>query len=158
MTTPRQIRRQIVRSLRQNPRPLIDTLVAANDVPEFAPASIRPFALTSPYEVDNGPQPLAWRVDLINPVGTGFVVLVDVITRLDPEHVWSWLLWRTHARAETACPAWMMVCVMDDGVLTAIRKAFDHEPANMPMLITPDAKILALPSRPAPRPPIPFHL
>jgi hypothetical protein len=104
-----------------------------------------------------GPQ-LGWHVDIVDPAGAGFVLLVDVVTRPSPEQVWMWLLWRTHVRSENGCPTWLMVCPTDEAALTAIRKAFDHEPANIPMLITPDAKILALPSRPAPRPPIPFHV
>jgi hypothetical protein len=158
MSAHRKIRRPIIQSFRKNPRPLIDALVAANDVPAFDPASIRPYALACPDPVDVGSQPLGWQVDLIKPVGTGFVLLVDVITQLSPERVWTWLLWRTHARFDAAAPAWLMVCVTDDAVLTAVRKAFDHEPANMPMLISPDAEILALPSRPAPRAPVSFHV
>jgi hypothetical protein len=158
MSAQRQIRRQITQSLRQHPRPLIDALVAAYELPAFDPASIRPWALERPDPVGVAPPSLGWHVDLIEPAGAAFVLLVDVVSRLDPERVWTWLLWRTQARAEAGCPAWLMVCPTHDAVLTAIRKAFDHEPANLPMLITPDAKILALPSRPAPRPAVSFRV
>ncbi|MFV8756071.1 hypothetical protein ACNOYE_36430 [Nannocystaceae bacterium ST9] len=161
MSAQRKIRRQILQSFRSNPRPLIDTLVVANDVPEIDPASIRPYPFCDVDPIaatTNGPPPLAWQVDLVKPVGVHFIALVDVVSHLDPERVWMWLLWRTLARANSGCPAWMMVCPTNDAVLAAIRRAFDHEPANLPMLITPDAKVVALPRRPAPRPPTPLFV
>jgi hypothetical protein len=160
MSAQRKIRRELVQSFRQHPRPLIDTLAATYELPEFDPASLRPWkpAWRPPVEATRPCPPLAWRVDLIEPAGTGFVLLVDVVTRMDPHLAWDWLLWRTNVRAESACPTWLMVCPTDEPTLVAIRKAFDHEPANMPVLITPDARVLALPSRPAPKPAFTLHL
>lgn len=156
MSVQRKIRRELIRTFRQSPRPLIDAVVAACDIPEIDPASIRPY----PSE-DLGPAArkamgsmLGWQVTLLDEYSRSFALLLDVATHLEPERVWNWQLWRTRVRLDARCPAWLAVCVTHEEVLTAIQKAFDHEPANLPILVTPDAKVLAVPSRPAPRPPV----
>jgi hypothetical protein len=160
MSVQRKIRRELIRTFRQSPRPLIDAVVAACDIPEINPGSIRPY----PFEdLDPGVSKamgsmLGWQIDLSDRSTRSFALLLDVATHLEPEQVWNWQLWRTRVRLDARSPAWLAVCVTHEQVLTAIRKAFDHEPANLPILVTPDAKVLAVPSRPAPRPPVAMRL
>ena len=143
------VQRELTRSFRKSPRPLIDAVVDACEIPEINPASVRKFRF---------PPILGWQVGLADPMHRHFVLLLDIATTLDEERVWQWQLWRTEARAQTLSPAWLAVCVIDESVLAGIRKAFDHDPANLPILVTPDAKVLAIPSRPPPRPPVPLFV
>jgi hypothetical protein len=153
MSVQRKIRRELIRTFRQSPRPLIDAVVAACDIPQIDPGSIGPY----PFE-DLDPavrkamgSMLGWQIELIDPPGNRFTLLLDVATHFDAERVWNWQLWRADVRREAVCPTWLAVCVTNELTLTSIRKAFDHECADLPILITPDAKVLAVPSRPAPR-------
>jgi hypothetical protein len=154
MSVQRKIRRELIRTFRQSPRPLIDALVAACEIPEFDPASISPYPLE---DLDPGPM-LGWQIQLLDPPGHRVALLLDIATQLDAERMWSWQLWRAHVRRQAVCPTWLAVCVTNEDTLTAIRKAFDHECADLPILITPDAKVLAVPSRPAPRAAVAFRL
>jgi hypothetical protein len=155
MSVQRKIRRELTRSFSNSPRPLIDAVVAACDIPEIDHASIRPYPferLDPNVREAMGPL-LGWEVDLAGPMHHHFALLLDVATTVDEARMWQWQLWRTEARTGTFGPAWLAVCVIDEIVLGAIRRAFDHEPANLPILVTPDAEVLAVPRRPAPRPP-----
>lgn len=156
MSDPRKLRRELIHAFCHAPQPLIATIARAFEVPDYDPASIRPYvpaSLDPTLLAELGPTPIAWQVDLVWPAGQRFVVLLDVVTSLDPARVWSWPLWRAHARAELSCPAWLAVCPTDAAGLDAVRRAFDLEPANLPVLVTPDATLLDQPRRPAPRPP-----
>ncbi len=159
MSVQRKVRRELTRSFRQSPRPLIDAVVAACDIPTIDPASIRPypFERLDPTIRKAMGSMLGWQINLLHPTRR-FALLLDVATHLDEERVWNWQLWRAYVRRDTACPAWLAVCVSNEAALDAIRKAFDHEPANLPILVTPDSKVLTVPSRPAPRPPITFRM
>lgn len=154
MSVQRKIRRELIRTFRQSPRPLIDAVVAACDIPEIEATSISPYPLEN---LDMGSM-LGWQIGLLDPPGHRFVLLLDVVTHLDAERLWNWQLWRAEVRREAVCPTWLAVCVTNEVALTAIRKAFDHECADLPILITPDCKVLAVPSRPAPRPAVAFRL
>jgi hypothetical protein len=160
MSVQRKIRRELNSSFRQSPRPLIDAVVAACDIPKIDPTSIRPypFERLEPTVRRAIGSLLGWQVGLIGPQGRRFALLLDVVTHFDEERAWNWQLWRTEVRRAEVCPAWLAVCVTNEFTLDAIHEAFDHEPANLPILVTPDAKVLAVPSRPAPRPPVAFHL
>lgn len=160
MSVQRKIRRELIRSFRQSPRPLIDAIVAACEIPEIDPARIAPYPFDQldPDVREQMGSLLGWNVTLRDQYCRSFALLLDVATHLEPERVWDWQLWRTRIRLDAHSPAWLAVCVTHEQVLTAIRKAFDHDPANLPILVTPDAKVLAVPSRPAPRPPIAVRL
>lgn len=160
MSVQRKFRRELTRSFRNSPRPLIDAVVIACDIPPIEPTGIRPYSFDrlDPATAKQMGGMLGWQVDLRPPMPHHFVLLLDVVTALDEERMWNWQLWRTRVRADAVCPAWLAVCVANEGVLTAIRKAFDHEPTNLPILITPDAKVLDVPRRPAPRPSVGFRV
>jgi hypothetical protein len=160
MSVQRKIRRQLIRTFRQSPRPLIDAIVDACDLPPIDPAGTRPypFEQLDPASATAMGSMLGWEVDVAAPYGHRFTLLLDIATHLDVERMWCWQLWRADVRREAICPVWLAVCVTNDVTLTAIRKAFDHESAELPILVTPDAKVLAVPSRPAPRPAVAFRL
>jgi hypothetical protein len=156
MSTPRVIRHRLLESFRTNPRPLFDTLAGVYDgIPPIDPASIRPRSLDASGRPN---PPLSWDVEVQSARRRGFVLIADVATQFDVERVWLWPIWRTAARAELGCPAWLMVCVPDQAVADQILRAFDHERAALPLLIDPDAKLLAKPSVPAPYPRFDLHL
>lgn len=160
MSVHRKIRRELIRTFRQSPRPLLDAVVDACEIPAIEPGSVRPYPFEDldPAVTKAMGSMIGWEVDLIDPPGNRFVLLLDVATHFDAQRVWNWQLWRAHVRRESVCPAWLAVCVTNEVVLTEIRKAFDHESADLPILVTPDAKVLAVPSRPAPRAAIAFRL
>jgi hypothetical protein len=156
MSVQPNIRRELIRSFRKSPHPLIDAVVAACDIPDINHQSIRsyPFERCFSPEERRAMEPmLGWEIGLVNPLSRHWTLLLDVATELDEERMWKWQLWRTEVRLDMFSPAWLAVCVTNEAVLTGIRSAFDHEPANLPILVTPDAQVLAVPRRPAPRPP-----
>jgi hypothetical protein len=151
---------ELTRSFRNSPHPLIDAVVAACDIPKINPASIRPYSFErfdAAARKAMAPM-LGWEIGLANPMHRHWTLLLDVATTLDEARMWNWQLWRAQVRLDTVSPAWLAVCVTNEAVLTGIRKAFDHEPADLPILVTPDAKVLAVPGRPAPRPPTAFFV
>jgi hypothetical protein len=160
MSVQRKIRRELIRTFRQSPRRLIDAVVDACDIPEIDPGGIRPypFEQLDPAVSQAMGSMLGWQIDVLDPPGHRFALLLDVATGLDAERVWHWQLWRAEIRRQAVCPTWLAVCVTNEATLTAIRKAFDHECADLPILVTPDAKVLAVPSRPAPRPAVALQL
>lgn len=160
MSVHHEIRRELTRSFETSPRPLIDAVVVACGLPPINHASIRPYSFERVEpDIRRAMQGvLGWEVDLATEIHRHFTLLLDVATVLDEERMWNWPLWRTDVRAATVSPAWLAVCVTNEVVLAGIRKAFDHEPANLPILVTPDAKVLAVPRRPAPRPPAALYI
>jgi hypothetical protein len=155
MSTPRILRHRLIESFRSTPRPLFDTLAGTYDaIPPIDLASIRP----RPLDGEGPHPPLTWEVEVKSARRRGFVLIADVATEFDLERIWLWPIWRAAARADLGCPAWIMVCVPDPAVADQILRAFDHERAALPLLVDPDAKLLAKPSIPAPRPHFDLHL
>ena len=70
-----------------------------------------------------------------------------------PARIHGWPLWRAHARVELGGPCWLAVCPVDASLVDDIRRAFDLEPAHLPVIVTPDAKVLDIPRRPSAPPP-----
>lgn len=156
MSTPRLIRHRLLESFRNNPRPLFATLAGTYDwIPDIDPASIR---RREPDTEGYCNPPLTWEVEVSLHPQRGFALIADVATHFDPQRVSLWPIWRTAARADIGCPAWVMVCVPDPAVADQILRAFDHERAALPLLINPDFELLAKPSVPAPRPRFDLHL
>jgi hypothetical protein len=160
MSVHRKIRREIIRTFRHSPRSLIDAVVVACDTPAIDPDSVRPYSFEDldPAYSKAMRSMIGWQIDLIDPPGNRFALLLDVATHFDGERAWNWQLWRAEVRRQAVCPTWLAVCVTNEVVLGAIRQAFDHESADLPILVTPDAKVLAVPSRPAPRAAVGFRL
>jgi hypothetical protein len=154
MSVQRKIRRELTRSFRNSPRPLIEAVVEACDIPEINPESIRPYSFEYFSAAERraiGPL-IGWEIGLANRLYRHWALLLDVVTSLDEERMWKWQLWRAEVRSDTLSPVWLAVCPANEAVLMGIRRAFEHEPNNLPILVTPDAKVLDVPRRPAPRP------
>lgn len=157
----RQRRRELVHAFCQQPQPLIEAISRTFELPPHDPTRIRPYV---PSSLDPGllamigPTPLAWQVDLVEPRGARFGVLLDVVGQLGPARIHGWPLWRAHARVELGGPCWLAVCPIDASLVDEIRRAFDLEPAHLPVIVTPDAKVLDIPRRPSAPPPLTVHV
>lgn len=160
-TSDRKHRRTLVHAFCQHPQPLVAAIAATFELPAYDPKSIRPYV---PGSLDPGllamigPTPLAWQVDLVEPRGARFGVLLDVVGQLSPARVYGWPFWRAHARAELGGPCWLAVCPLEDQLVDEVRRAFDLEPAHLPVIVTPDAKVLDRPRRPAAPPPLTMQI
>ncbi len=156
----------VFEQLRAHPERCFRALDAAHDLPWIDYASIRPFEL-DPSKIRDGLDRanehlplLAWEAQVVfgdrNEHRERLLLLVDVLVRHDPRHALCWPSLRAQVRMTQGCPTWLAVALTHADQLEPLRRAFDHEPTLLPVVIDAEGALLAKPIKPPARPPMPL--